>query len=75
MHRREVEERQPQVEAGADLVALVHGNVVPLVDGDEQRAAALGDQAEQRRVLLRHGVVRVEHADHDVRGVDRPAAP
>ena len=71
MHRREIEERQAQVQAGADLVALVRGDAVPLVDGDDQRAAALGDDAEQARILLGDRVVRVDHADHDVRRVDR----
>ena len=70
MDRREVEERQPQIETGANLVALVRGNAVPLVDGDDQRAAALGDHAEQARILLRDGVVRVDDADHDVRRID-----
>ena len=66
MHRREAQEVEPQVEAVADRVALVRRDAVPLVDGDHQRPALLGDQPEQARVLLGDRVVRIEHADHHV---------
>ena len=71
MHRREIEEAQPLRELVADLVALLLRDVVPLVDRDDERAAAVGDEAEQRRVLLGDGLARIDHADHDVRVLDR----
>ena len=45
--------------------------MVPLVDRDDERAPAVGDEAEQRRILLRDGLARVHDADHDVRVIDR----
>ena len=33
-------------------------------------AAALGDHAEEARILLRDRVVRIDDADHDVRRID-----
>ena len=41
-----------------------------LLTRDDQRAAALGDHAEQRGILLGDRVVRIDDADHDVRRVD-----
>ncbi len=46
---------------------LVHWNAVPLVDGDDQRSAALGNQAKQRRILLHHRVVSIDDADNNMR--------
>ena len=70
MHRRERHEIELQRELAANLVALVHGNAVPLVHGEEHGAAALQRETEHACVLLAHLFVRIEHENHDVRIFD-----
>ena len=71
MHGREIQEAQAFCDLVADLVPLSRLDVVPLVHRDDQRAAAFGSQAEQRRILLGDASRGVDDADHDVRLLDR----
>src|SRR6188508_3174269 len=71
VHRRKGQEIEPQVETCPDRLALIARDPVPLVDRDHQPPPLCGDEAEEARILLRHRFLRVEHANHDLRLVDR----
>src|SRR5688500_15714313 len=70
MNWREVQKRQAQIQPSTNLVALVRGYAVPLIDRDQQRTAALGDHTEETCVLFCHGIVRIDDTNHHVRRVD-----
>ena len=57
-------------EQTADLLALLHRDAVPFVDGDDERAAALQREAEHARILLADAVVSIDHEHHHMRGID-----
>ena len=71
MQRREWHEIELQRQLSMNLLALLRRNPVPLVDGDDERAAALQRYTENARVLLRDRVMRIDHQDHHVRLIDR----
>src|SRR5688572_2165556 len=71
VHGRKGQEIEPEVETRPDRFALIARDPVPLVDGDHQAPPLCGDEAEEARILLRHRFLRVEHADYDLRLVDR----
>ncbi len=70
VQRREGGELQALLDLLADQIALLGGNVVPLVDGEHQGASLLDHRAEQACVLFGDAVVRVHHGDHHVRRLD-----
>ena len=66
MRRHEVEEGQLEIDIGADGVALVGGEVIPLVHRQHHGAAALGDEAHELGIVHAHFVGGVGHHDDDV---------
>jgi hypothetical protein len=65
--RREGYEIQPERDAAAHGLALVHRNAIPLVDGQQQRPAPLQHQAQHGCVLLRDSLVGIQHHHHHMR--------
>ena len=59
-----------EFELTADVFALLVGDSVPFVDGDQQRPAALQCEPEHARILLADAVVGIDHEDDDMGGVD-----
>ena len=71
VHRRERHEIQLQFHLTPDVVPLLHGNVIPLVHGEDQRASTLKCKTEHARILLADLLMRIDHVDDDMRMLDR----
>ena len=59
-----------EFELTADVFALLVGDAVPFVDGDQQRPAALQRKPQHARILFADAVVGIDHEDDDMGGVD-----
>ena len=70
MHARVRHEVELALHLALDEAALVAVDAVPLVDGDRERAAALGGEPDEMHVLIRDVLARVEHGDHGARILD-----
>ncbi len=67
----EIEEGQLAPDVALDVVALLGGQAVPLVDRHHQRTPGFQDEAGQMRILLGNVLARVEHQHHHVGVLDR----
>ena len=65
-HRRCTEEGQAVPDPGQHVIALVGRDLVPLVEGDDGRAARHADALGQTLVLVRRADRGVDHQDGDV---------
>jgi hypothetical protein len=71
-HRpHEIEKRQAALELLADLPPVIEVQAVPLVDDDDECAAALDDQPQEAHVLLGDAFAGIEHGDHHLRPLHR----
>ena len=66
MHPRKGKEPQLAVEFTLDTLPVLAVQAIPLVDGDNHRAARLEDEACNMGILLRDLVLRVDHQQHDI---------